>query len=89
MKATKLTASAALAASLMLWVGTTHAVASIIFADFNTNEGTFSSAPNGSGTTNFDATSTADRTTTDSFEGAGSELLDLIHTSAATTIVNI
>jgi hypothetical protein len=87
MKGTKLIASTALSVSFVLWAGTTQTEASTIFADFNTNEGTFSSAPNGSGTTNFDATSTADRTTTDSFEGAGSELLDLIHTSAATNRV--
>jgi len=66
-------------------IATAHA--STIFADFNTNEGTFTSAPNGSGTTNFDATSTADRVTTDSLEGAGSEMLDLLHTATATNRV--
>jgi hypothetical protein len=78
MKRTGLTAMAAIAAiaALSAFVGRTSAAT--IFADFNTTEGTFTSAPNGSGTTNFTAASTADRTTTDSFEGAGSEKLDLI-----------
>jgi hypothetical protein len=87
MRRKKLTALIAVAAIATLRVGVSQSSASTIFADFNTNEGTFASAPNGSGTTNFDSTSTADRTTSDSLEGGGSELLDLLHTSAATNRV--
>jgi hypothetical protein len=87
MRRTELTAFIAISAIAALAACVERTSAAIIFADFNTNEGTFASAPNGSGTTNFDATSTADRITTDSLEGAGSEKLDLIHTSAATNRV--
>ena len=87
MRRTGLKASIAIAAIAMLTTGIDRASAATIFADFNTNEGTFASAPNGSGTTNFDGTSTADRITTDSLEGPGSEKLDLLHTAAATNRV--
>ena len=62
--------------------------ASVIFDDFNANAGHFTGiAPNSSGTTNFDSTSTAARTTLDSFEGGGSMRLDLLHTTASTNRV--
>ncbi|MDB5294417.1 MAG: hypothetical protein JWO31_400 [Phycisphaerales bacterium] len=47
--------------------------ASVIFDDFNATEGHFSQTPTSSGQSNVAATSTADRVTTDSVEGAGSE----------------
>jgi hypothetical protein len=52
---------------------------SIIFDDFNTNEGHFNQAPTYSSTSNVLTTSTADRTTTPSeiLEGAGAEKLVL------------
>lgn len=52
--------------------------AGIVFADFNTDEGPFTSLPTDSAQTSFATTSTADRTTTDSIEGGGSERLDLV-----------
>ncbi|HZZ44389.1 MAG TPA: PEP-CTERM sorting domain-containing protein [Tepidisphaeraceae bacterium] len=55
--------------------------ASIIFENFNTNEGTFAQAPTFSGTSNVDPTSTADQTTSTAFEGAGSEKLAIVYKS--------
>jgi hypothetical protein len=63
------------------------AAAATIFADFNTNEGPFNSAPTASGQTTFATTSTADRVTTDSIEGLGSEKLDLVDGTGATNRV--
>jgi len=70
---------------LMLGIGS--AQASIIFDDFNTNEGHFNQSPTFSSTTNFTTASTADRITTDSIEGAGSESLVLVHSTATTNRV--
>src|SRR5436190_23002041 len=47
--------------------------ASVIFDDFNVNEGHFNQAPTFSSSSNVSSTSTADRITSDSLEGAGSE----------------
>jgi hypothetical protein len=47
--------------------------ASVIFDDFNTNEGHFNQAPTFSGTSNVSTASTANRVTTGSFEGLGNE----------------
>jgi len=63
----------AVAAAIVLLGWTTTARASIIFDDFNTNEGHFNQAPNFSGTTNMSSASTADRVTTGAFEGIGCE----------------
>ena len=49
------------------------AQASIVFDDFNTNEGHFNQNPTFSSTSNVASTSTADRITTGTFEGLGSE----------------
>jgi hypothetical protein len=86
MKRTGLKAFIAIAAVAIFSGNAERSSAAIIFADFNVNEGTFNSAPNASGTTNFNTgagQSAYDRTTTDSFEGAGSELLDLVHNTPA------
>jgi hypothetical protein len=57
----------------------TASAALVVLDDFNTNEGRFGLAPTFSGsTTGLAATSTADRITTDSYEGAGSEQLVFI-----------
>ena len=78
---TKLLALAS-ATALLLIVG--KAQASIIFDDFNTDEGHFNLAPTFSGsTTNVVSTSTADRVTASPFEGDGNEELVLTMTSTA------
>lgn len=60
-----------------------NASAAIIFDDFNVNEGHFAQAPNFSGSTsNTAASSTADRITTDSFEGDGNQKIVLNATTA-------
>src|SRR5690242_6357359 len=69
-------------AILMLGIGS--AKASIIFDDFNTNEGHFNQSPTFSSTTNFTTASTADRITTDAIEDGGSEKLVLVHSTATT-----
>ena len=74
-----------LVAVLMLGIGS--AKASIIFDDFNSNEGHFNQLPTFSSTTNFTTASTADRITTDSIEGTGSESLVLVHSTATTNRV--
>jgi hypothetical protein len=63
----------AVAAAIVLVGWSTSAHASIIFDDFNTNEGHFNQAPTFSGTTNTSTASTADRITTGAFEGVGCE----------------
>ena len=62
--------------------------APIIFDDFNTNEGHFNVAPNFSGTSVGEAsTSTADRVETDSpLEGLGHQKLVLVHDGTATNL---
>jgi hypothetical protein len=56
------------------------AFAAIVFDNFNVDEGHFNLAPSFSGTTvGEDPSSTADRVTTDSIEGEGSQLLHLVH----------
>jgi hypothetical protein len=63
--------------------GSAASAAVIVIDDFNVDEGHFNLAPNFSGsTTNVAATSTADRITTGSFEGAGNEQLVLNATTA-------
>jgi len=47
--------------------------ASLIFDDFNTNEGHFNQNPTFSGSSNVSTASTADRVTTGDFEGGGAE----------------
>jgi hypothetical protein len=60
--------------------------APIIFDDFNTNEGHFNQAPSFSGSNlNMAATSTADRVTTGSLEGAGNESIVLNPTTAGSS----
>jgi hypothetical protein len=60
--------------------------APIIFDDFNTNEGHFNAAPNFSGSNlNVAATSTADRITSDTIEGAGAEVIVLDATTAGSS----
>jgi hypothetical protein len=55
----------------------------IVLDDFNVDEGHFGLAPNFSGSTsNTAAASTADRITTDSFEGAGNEAIAHVATTA-------
>ena len=86
MRRTGLKALIAIAAIATISANAPRSSGAMIFADFNVNEGTFNSAPNASGTTNFNTAagqSAYDRTTTDSFEGAGSELLDLVHNTPA------
>ncbi len=61
----------------LLCVGTS-ARASIVFDDFNTNEGHFALQPSFSGQSNVSTASTADRITSDTFEGAGSESINAI-----------
>lgn len=65
-----------------------NASASIVFDDFNTNEGHFGYAPNFSGVTvGEDAASAADRVATDNpFEGAGHQKLTLVHDATATAL---
>jgi hypothetical protein len=66
-----------------------NASAAIIFDDFNVNEGHFAQAPNFSGSSaNVAASSTADRVTTDSYEGAGNQkiVLNATTTGAATRV---
>lgn len=63
----------AVAAAIVLLGWSSSAHASIIFDDFNTNEGHFNQAPNFSGTSNVSSASTADRITTGAFEGVGCE----------------
>ena len=75
--------AAAIAAVLL--VGTLKVQAAIIFDDFNLNEGHFNLQPTFAGQTAATlTTSTADRITTDSLEGAGSEQLVLNHDATAT-----
>jgi hypothetical protein len=76
-----------LAVTAVLLLSAAGAKASIIFDDFNVNEGHFNLAPNFSSTTNFTSASTADRITSDSLEGAGSEQLLLVHSTATTNRV--
>ena len=58
--------------------------ASIVFDDFNTNEGHFTSSPgnNGSGTSTIASTSTADRVTLAPLEGAGNEEVVAVFSTA-------
>jgi hypothetical protein len=57
--------------------------AAIVFDDFNVDEGHFNLAPSFSGSnSNIAATSTADRTTADNFEGGGHEQIVLNMTTA-------
>lgn len=84
MKVTQFVRLLAVAVLATASLGATAPAATIIFADFNVNEGTFNQAPNFSGSTsNVAATSTADRITSDSFEGAGSQQIVLNHTTPA------
>lgn len=64
------------------------ASAAIVFDDFNVTEGHFGYAPSFSATSvGEDATSTADRITTDSpFEGIGHQQLTLVHDATATAL---
>jgi hypothetical protein len=63
-----------------------NAPASIIFDDFNVNEGHFAGAVDASGTTVGEdaALSSIDRVTTNSLEGPGNQLLHLVHDATAT-----
>jgi hypothetical protein len=72
-------------AVLLMMAGSAQA-APIIFDDFNTNEGHFTSSPfGGSGSSNgFASTSTADRVTSESVEGSGSQQISLDVTSTTT-----
>lgn len=72
-------------AAVLLLAGTRNSQA-VTFDDFNVNEGHFSSTITFSGTTvGEDASSTADRVTTDSpREGAGHQRLVLVHDATAT-----
>lgn len=65
-----------------------NATAAITFDDFNTDEGHFGYVPSFSTTSvGEDATSTADRITTDSpFEGAGHQQLTLVHDMSTTAL---
>jgi PEP-CTERM motif-containing protein len=73
----------AVVAAGMLAVTSSSWAASIIFDDFNTNEGHFNAVPTFSGSNaNVAATSTADRTTSDTIEGAGAEVIVLDATTA-------
>ena len=69
--------TAALCAAIALLV-VQPARASLIFDDFNTNEGHFATAPTFSSTSNVSSASTADRVTSDAFEGAGSESINAV-----------
>src|SRR5690242_14486488 len=83
MRVTRFTSLFAIAALAMASTFAANASAAIIFDDFNTNEGHFAQAPNFSGSTsNTAATSTADRITTDSFEGDGNQKIVLNATTA-------
>ena len=71
-----------------LGLGGSSASAAIIFDDFNVNEGHFNLAPNFSGTSvGESSTSTADRVTTEGpLEGAGHQKLVLVHDGTATNM---
>src|SRR5689334_3525821 len=65
------------------------AQAAVIFDDFNTSLGHFTSGVTGASSgsnTNMDATSAHARTTTDSIEGSGSDKLTLVPTTAGSTM---
>ncbi len=82
MRVTRFASLFAIAALATAAIAATAPAAPIIFADFNVDEGTFYLAPNFSGSSsNVAATSTADRITSDSFEGAGSQQIVLNHTT--------
>src|SRR5580765_2090190 len=76
-------------AMVVLGASATGAQAAVIFDDFNTSLGHFGSgvtnASSGSNT-NMDTTSTHARTTTDSFEGSGSDKLNLVPVTAGSTM---
>jgi hypothetical protein len=78
--------AACLGAALMVGGLTTQAAT--IFDTFNVNEGHFTSSPiGGSGSTNgITAPSDATRVTTEAVEGAGSQQIDLIPTSAGNSM---
>jgi hypothetical protein len=61
------------AACLALVATATTTRASVVFDNFNAGEGHFGYSPTFAGQSNVATTSTADRITSDSFEGAGSE----------------
>jgi hypothetical protein len=67
--------AAAIGVICTLFLAGSAANASIVFDDFNVNEGHFTASPgnNGSGTSSIASTSTADRVTVGTFEGAGAE----------------
>src|SRR4051812_39683385 len=79
MSVTSLTKVLALAALATFTYAVNGRAAVMVFDNFNVDEGHFTSAPNGSGSTNGinTTTSTLDRTTTDAYEGAGSQQLVL------------
>jgi hypothetical protein len=79
--------SIAILAIALLLVTSSAQAAPIIFDDFNVDEGHFTTAPfGGSGSSNgFASTSTADRVTTQSVEGAGSQQISLDVTSTTTS----
>jgi hypothetical protein len=85
MSVTRLTKCFGFAALAGAVLGAAPASAAIIvFDDFNTDEGHFAQAPTFSGsTTGIATTSTADRITSDTFEGAGSEQLVLLDDATA------
>src|SRR5262249_7800065 len=64
-------ASGVICAMFLLLVGSPAARASIVFDDFNSNEGHFNQNPTFSGTSNVSSASTANRVTTAAFEGIG------------------
>jgi hypothetical protein len=68
-------------------LGLATANAAIIFDDFNAGEGHFNVAPNFSGTSVGEhATSTADHTLAEAYEGAGSQRLEFKHDGSATSM---
>lgn len=74
------------ACAAALVIGSTQAIQAVILDDFNVNEGHFNQTITFSGTTvGEDATSTADRVTTDGpREGAGHQRLVLVHDATTT-----
>ena len=76
MKVTQFVRLFAIAALATASLGATAPAATIVLDDFNVDEGRFGLAPTFSGSTaGLAPTSTADRITTDSFEGAGAQQL--------------
>lgn len=88
MRLTQLTKLLALTVMASAATFAASASAAIIFDDFNVNEGHFAQQPSFAGQSNVNTNSTADRSTTGSFEGAGNEALVLNLRAAPDPVVN-